>query len=71
MILSSTIKQFSLLGDIRFAENEKEIEKIVDKIMKKHSSLIEIDAEVIPIENIKEYTNEVVAEVKKLKEHSE
>lgn len=70
IILDSALQEFSLLRNIGFAQNEKEIENMVDKVVRKHSALIETKAaEIISPEEIKVYTTEVLNEVKKLKEH--
>lgn len=70
IILDLALQEFSLLSNIGFAQNEKEIENMVDKVVKKHSAIIETKAaEIISPEDIKEYTLEVLNEVKKLKGH--
>jgi delta-aminolevulinic acid dehydratase/porphobilinogen synthase len=70
IILDSALQEFSLLSNIGFAQNEKEIENMVDKVVKKHSAVIETKAaEIISPEDIKEYTLEVLNEVKNLKGH--
>jgi hypothetical protein len=46
---------------IGFAQNEKEMENMVDKVVKKHSAVLETKAAVIiSPEDIKEYTTEVL-----------
>lgn len=68
IILRSALQEFSLLGNIGFAENENEIEKVVDNIVKKHSSVIETNVETSPTpEDIRKYTTEVLDEVRRLK----
>lgn len=43
---------------------------MVDNVVKKHSAVIETKAaEIIALEDIKEYTTEVLNEVKKLEEY--
>jgi hypothetical protein len=42
--LASALQEFSMLSNIGFAQNEKEIENMVDKVVRKHSALIEAKA---------------------------
>ena len=68
IVLNSALHEFSLLSNIGFAQNEKEVEKMVDEVIRKHSALIETKAtEIISPEDVKVYTTEVLNEVKKLK----
>ena len=39
--MASALQEFSMLSNIGFAQNEKEIENMVDKVVRKHSALIE------------------------------
>jgi hypothetical protein len=63
-IRSKAINELTLLRTIQSAQTEEVIEKTVIRLLKKHSAEIESEAVDISPENIKEYTLEVLEEMK-------
>ena len=63
LILSSAVKELELLGNVGYAEMEKQLEKIVTGVLRKHPPEVESSIENLSTERIKEYTKEVLDEI--------
>lgn len=63
LILSSAVKELELLGNVGYAEMEKQLEKIVTGVLRKHPPEVESSTENLSTERIKEYTKEVLDEI--------
>jgi hypothetical protein len=63
LILSSAIKELDLLGNVGYAEMEKQLEGVVAGILRKHPPEVESPTENLSTERVKEYTKEVLDEI--------
>lgn len=70
-IYSSAMKELSMLGSIGTAKNEEQIGRVVSQIIAKHQDVLENKLETPSIEDIKEYTADVLEELKKRKKEIE
>ncbi len=66
-IRSSAIKEITFLGNIGSAHIEKETEKIVHKLLNENLDAFKSQTEDINSENVSEYINEIMDEIKRIK----
>lgn len=66
-IRSSAVKEITFLGNIGYAQIEKETEKIVHKLLNENMDAFKSQTEDISSENVSEYIKEIMDEIKKMK----